>query len=72
MSHEEEEHLLVKLATSYKRAAPEVNPEGHYYDHRIGAWISVNDGTFLIRNKDFAGPKTKKADVETGEDQKGE
>jgi hypothetical protein len=38
----------------------------------IGAWISNTDKSFLIQAKAFKALGTKKEDIETGEDQKGQ
>lgn len=68
-------HLLLKKAFVFKDNDQNLSPIGCTYDFVKGAWIKPenNDQVFLVRsndpNKPIAG--TKKADRETGEDQKG-
>lgn len=64
------QHFLLANATRRPyREAPEL-PEGSCYDELSGFWRSAS-GEILARDPLF-GPKTKKNDQETGEDQKGE
>jgi hypothetical protein len=64
------EHILIQKA---KRTfeSPAWIPNGEVrYDCSKGYWLVSNTGQPLIENKDFPPPMTKKADIETGEDQK--
>lgn len=69
-------HILVEKAYIYPKNRDSVTPSGCYYDFVNGGWMRKEGNTevFLVKscdpNKPLAG--TKKADLETGEDQKGE
>lgn len=66
-------HLLLKYAKTYKRHEGSLSPEGCEYDFQIGAWVLKNSGELLVESADPPKPpQSKKADIETGEDQKGE
>ena len=65
-------HILLKYATTYKRFTGSLAPVGCHYDSYIGAWIVSNTGKLLVETSNPPTPTTKKADIETGEDQKGE
>jgi len=53
--------------------AMEEHVEKHYvYDRLLGYWRQREGDKAAVLDPKFSGPKTKKADVETGEDQKGE
>lgn len=68
-------HLLLEKAFIFKERKQDQSPIGCTYDFDKGAWLKPEDNNlvFLVRstdpNKPIAG--TKKADRETGEDQKG-
>ncbi len=64
------QHLLVSLSTRkpYKEA-PQM-PKGSTYDNTLGMWLYNNSP--LIEDSQFETQSTKKCDMETGEDQKGE
>lgn len=48
-------------------------PEGYFFDKHLGAWVSAKSQKELVNHKDFpGGGGTKKCDIETGEDQKGQ
>jgi len=66
------QHFLVKNATRKPyRAVPEMS-ETSFYNDAKGYWED-GDGP-LVQSKDYLenGPVSKKCDMETGEDQKGE
>lgn len=66
-------HVLLKRASTYPRVdSRSIEPPGCHYDARIGAWIKDSDGELFINSPNREGPRTKKEDIETGEDQKGE
>lgn len=64
-------HILLQAARAYPRPAAPV-PDGWRYDDEVGAWMSPNTGTFMVQ--DLTSPRcgTKKNDLETGEDAKGQ
>ena len=65
-------HILLAHARTYDRGDIELAPPSCDYDIRIGAWIVKESGDLLVASPEHPHPpQTKKADVETGEDQKG-
>ncbi len=71
-NNETTEHLLLNLAKTYPVFEGDLTPEGCRYDLYEGAWILEDVGSLLVESPDRKGPRTKKEDIETGEDQKGE
>lgn len=66
------QHLLIQKAFKHKRT--KINLPSQYIYHSItGAWIE-KDGKFLIKSSNYKKYNigTKKEDIETGEDLKGE
>lgn len=70
------EHLLLDKAYVYPKRASISDPTDCEYDALFGAWFwhSDNDKAVLVKseNPDRPIPTTKKHDIETGEDAKGE
>lgn len=66
------QHFLVKHATRKPYRATPSMPETSVYNHAKGYW--EDGGGPLVQSEDYLenGPSTKKCDMETGEDQKGE
>lgn len=66
-------HILLKYASTYEipREA-NLTPKGFRYDFDVGAWISPVTKELLVSTPEGPKPITKKKDIETGEDQKGE
>lgn len=67
-----EKHLLLKYGTTYERFSGSLAPTGCSYDRRVGAWVVSGTDTLFVETPNREGPKTKKMDIETGEDQKAE
>ena len=65
-------HLLLKLAKTYPVYTGDLMPREGIYDLLQGVWLSRETGVPLVESGDIPYSMTKKADVETGEDQKGE
>jgi hypothetical protein len=65
-------HVLLQIASTYPRFCGDLSPEGCEYDPFVGAWILKSSRELLVETPLRRGPRTKKMDVETGEDQKGE
>ena len=65
-------HILLQNAFIYKRRKVIIAPVAFQYDRFVGAWLSTDDYSLLINNKDFPNIGSKKFDVETGEDHKGQ
>jgi hypothetical protein len=68
----ERRHVLLQLASTYHRFSGDLSPEGCRYDPLVGAWILRSSGQLLVETGLRRGPRSKKEDVETGEDQKSE
>lgn len=67
-----QEHVLEKKAFIYDLPSAEPDMEGFHYNTIKGYWTMENSDQPCIESAVFAAPRTKKADVETGEDKKGE
>jgi hypothetical protein len=67
------EHILLQKVSTYNRKKLK-DPEGCEYDELIGGWIVNETNEYLVKSSDPKKPKpgTKKEDIETGEDLKGE
>ena len=65
-------HILIERMHRYKTDSQPRAPEGYKYDATKGYWLSKANGNPLVSDKNVRKPVTKKADVETGEDKKGE
>ena len=69
---EKRTHLLLQLAKGYDTPASLKGPHGFHYDWEKGAWLDDHSGQYYAFSSKRRPPETKKSDVETGEDQKGE
>ena len=65
-------HILIEKAFIYPMRKSVNDLSGYQYDDRKGFWISSDTGEPLVSEKNRPKPRTKKHDVETGEDAKGE
>lgn len=65
-------HILEQKAFIYNLPKSLPVMDGYEYDDGKGYWINQTNKTPAIEDQSFAVPRTKKADVETGEDRKGE
>ena len=66
-------HLLIEKSFKYK--IPQDNESllsAYSYNTDKGYWINKNNGRPLMHEDSQYKPRTKKEDVETGEDRKGE
>ena len=64
-------HILLAKARTHEYKPVDLRPSGCDYDLITGAWIRRSTGELLVESAWPRPPRTKKADVETGEDQKG-
>jgi hypothetical protein len=65
-------HSLLKHALTYPRPKQvDLSPPECTYDFALGLWVVDSTGQWLTDTPDRRNPRTKKQDVETGEDQKG-
>lgn len=65
-------HLLLNNAKPYTTDKHVNIPEGFQYNNEKNAWYSEREDVYLVNHKDYPRVGTKKFDVETGEDQKGQ
>ena len=65
-------HILIEKAFVYKKERENFEDENYVYDYSLGYWIKKDNGKPAVYDPEFSGPRTKKEDIETGEDQKGE
>ena len=66
------EHILIRKAFIYKKQKENIIDESYIYDKILGYWVKNDNKKPAIYDPNFSGPITKKMDIETGEDQKGE
>lgn len=68
------ENVLVKNVKLFGNTGNADALSDFKYDAKLGAWISELDGSVMVKGSDVRRPSpgTKKCDVETGEDMKGE
>ena len=67
-------HLLISKAFTYPRRDELKAPEDSQYDMMLGLWLWGPGKDVLVKSasRDKPRPGTKKEDIETGEDLKGE
>jgi hypothetical protein len=65
-------HVLLDKAHEYEAKRDEDALMNCSYDSQKGYWVNNDSGKPVITDPAAQKPKTKKADVETGEDKKGE
>ena len=67
------DHIFLEKAFKYD--IPKQNEKlftGYKYDDVKGYWINIENGNPLMHEDAGFKPRTKKEDIETGEDRKGE
>jgi len=64
-------HVLLQFARMHPRSGAPA-PDGWHYDPQVGAWTSLSTGKFMVHDPTASGYGTKKNDLETGEDAKGQ
>ena len=66
-------HLLIEKSFKYKvQEQKTALVNDYFYDDTSGYWKNKYNGLALMHEKNNFKPRTKKEDVETGEDRKGE
>jgi len=65
-------HILLEKAFIYKNKQENTENENYVYDNSLGYWVKKDNGKPAVYDPEFSGPRTKKENIETGEDQKGE
>lgn len=66
------QHILLEKTFVYNNPTHKLAPEGCSYDRKSGLWRVDGTGEVMMISDFAQRPETKKCDVETGEDQKGE
>ena len=66
------EHIILEKAKRYNQSNKPVISNECAYDSQRGFWIDNTSNTAMMKNDSCPKPTSKKCDVETGEDQKGE
>ncbi len=66
------EHILLEKAYVYPLPKEDFVPDECIYDNKRGYWILEKTKRPFILSEYSRPPRSKKCDVETGEDQKGE
>jgi hypothetical protein len=66
------QHILLQKAFNYKKRKKFEAPKGYSFDNKLGAWKDNLNHNLLIHASNFPILGTKKHDIETGEDCKGE
>ncbi len=66
-----EKHLLIKNAFVYDKPRRKPELKGYHFVNSLGYWVDQDRIPYVLDSR-RPKPQTKKADVETGEDQKGE
>ena len=61
------QHVLLAKAREYAREPIDLRPADCDYDLLAGAWVHRASGGLLVESAAPKPPRTKKADVETGE-----
>lgn len=65
-------HILLSRAFEYKKLKDINPPKDFIYDPVLGAWFNQISKLPLIFANDFKAQASKKKDIETGEDNKGQ
>ena len=66
------EHIILEKAKKYNVPNQNLNPKGCSYNAKEGFWVDCSSNIAMMKSDDPQKPTSKKCDVETGEDQKGE
>lgn len=66
------QHVLLDRAISYEFSDKPKPPKNCYYDRILGFWVDKRTGIAMMTSNHPEKVVTKKCDIETGEDQKGE
>lgn len=65
-------HILVEKAKKYNISEQSSTPNGCTYSAKDGFWIEKASNIAMMKTNNPHKPTSKKCDIETGEDQKGE
>lgn len=65
-------HILLEKACCYPEPREALVPDNCTFIQKNGYWRNNSTGEIMMLSNDPCCPQTKKEDIETGEDQKGE
>lgn len=65
-------HIILEKAKRYAIPVVDNALSEYKYDKKLGYWINRVTGDLLMLSNNGIVPNSKKCDIETGEDQKGE
>lgn len=65
-------HIIIENAKKYNASTQPLTASGCTYDAKKGYWIEDSSNIAMMKSNTSNRPTTKKEDIETGEDQKGE
>jgi hypothetical protein len=65
-------HILLEKMSVYPIKNQTEKMENYSYNQEMGYWINKTTSNPLILEPNAISPRTKKEDIETGEDRKGE
>jgi hypothetical protein len=66
------QHILLEKAYCYPEPREAPIPDNCTFIQKSGYWRNDSTGEIMMLSNDPCRPQTKKEDIETGEDQKGE
>ncbi len=66
------EHIILEKAKRYEVSINNKNPDGCTYKSKEDFWIENISNKAMMKSDNPKKPTSKKCDIETGEDQKGE
>ena len=66
------DHILLEKAKKYSIPDQNLTPKGCSYRAKEGFWLDDSSNMAMMKTNDPQKPTSKKCDIETGEDQKGE
>jgi hypothetical protein len=72
MCDKEQKHILIQKAFIYNKPRQKPELKEYIFLNEAGYWVNNRDHEPYVLDSKRPKPQTKKADVETGEDQKGE
>lgn len=65
-------HIIIEKAKKYNIPNRNLTPSGCTYKAQEGFWVDNSSNTAMMKCDKSQKPTSKKCDIETGEDQKGE
>ena len=66
------DHILLEKAKKYDIPEQNLTPNGCSYNAKVGFWVDNSSNMAMMKTDKPQKPASKKWDIETGEDQKGE